>query len=61
MYRYIVMALSVAVAFAVVYTLLDLIFGEPVKWGSLAVESIIFGVIMTVIQFYKERKNNKNT
>jgi len=61
MYRYIVMALSVAVAFAVVYTLLDLIFGEPVKWGSLAVESIIFGVIMTVIQYFKERKNNKNT
>ena len=55
------MALSAAVSFAVVYTLLDLIFGEPVKWGSLAVESIIFGVIMTVIQFYKERKNNKNT
>ncbi len=55
MYRYTVMALSIAVVFAVVYVLLDLVFGDAVDWGGLLFEALAFGIIMTVIQYYKER------
>ena len=59
MYRYTVMAISTAVVFAVVYVLLDLAFGDTVQWGSLAFEAVAFGIVMTGIQYYKGRKNNK--
>ena len=59
MYRYTVMALSTAVVFAVVYVLLDLVFGSTIDWGGLTFESVVFGIIMTGIQYYKERNNNK--
>ena len=59
MYRYTVMALSTTVVFIVVYILLDVIFGKPVDWTSVLFEGVIFGVIMTAIQYYKERNNSK--
>jgi hypothetical protein len=59
MYRYTVMAVSIAVVFAVIYILLDLVFGRPVDWVSVLFESVVFGIVMTVIQYYKERNNNK--
>jgi len=49
------MALSIAVVFAVIYVLLDLVFGDAVDWGGLLFEALAFGIIMTVIQYYKER------
>jgi hypothetical protein len=55
MYRYTVMALSTAVVFGVIYILLDLLFGSVVDWRQVALESIAFGIVMTVIQYYKER------
>ena len=60
MYRYTVMALASAVVFAVVYILLTLIFKTTLDWGALLFESVAFGIIMTVVQYYNERnKNNK--
>jgi len=60
MYRYTVMAVATAIVFAVVYILLTLIFKTTLDWGSLLFESVAFGIIMTVVQYYKERnKNNK--
>ena len=60
MYRYTVMAVATAVVFAVVYILLTLIFKTTLDWGDLLFESVAFGIIMTVVQYYKERnKNNK--
>ena len=60
MYRYTFMAVATAVVFAVVYILLTLIFKTTLDWGDLLFESVAFGIIMTVVQYYKERnKNNK--
>ena len=58
MYRYTVMALSTAVVFVVIYVLLDLLFGSAIKWGSALFEGVVFGLLMTGIQYYKERKDN---
>ena len=57
MYRYTVMALSTAAVFMVIYVLLDLLFKTPVDRASIIFEGIVFGVIMTAIQYYKERKS----
>ena len=56
MYRYTVMALSAAAVFIVMYILLDVLVGKPVDWASVLFEGSAFGVIMTAIQYYKERK-----
>ncbi|MBP3251770.1 MAG: hypothetical protein J6M25_03865 [Prevotella sp.] len=58
MYRYSVMALSTTVVFVVIYVLLDLLFGTAISWGSVLFEGVVFGLLMTGIQYYKERKNN---
>ena len=58
MYRYTVMAVASAVVFAVVYILLTLIFSTTLEWDGLVFESVAFGIIMTVIQYYKERNKN---
>ena len=58
MYRYTVMAVSTAIVFAVVYIILTLIFGTTIDWSGLLFESIAFGIIMTVIQYYSERNKN---
>ena len=58
MYRYTVMAVASAIVFAVVYILLTLIFKTTLEWDGLLFESVAFGVIMTVIQYYKERNKN---
>lgn len=60
MYRYTVMAVSTAVVFAVVYVLLDLFFGSEVDWAGVLFEAVVFGIVMTVIQYYKERNKNLN-
>ena len=59
MYRYTVMALSTAVVFIVIYVLLDVVFKEPVDWGSVLFEGAVFGIIMTGIQYYREKKKQK--
>ena len=59
MYRYTVMTLSTAVVFIVIYVLLDVVFKEPVEWGSVLFEGVVFGIIMTGIQYYKEKKKQK--
>ena len=53
------MAVATAIIFAVVYIILTLIFGTAIDWSGLLFESIAFGIIMTVIQYYSER-NKKN-
>ena len=54
------MAVATAIVFAVVYIILTLIFGTAIDWSGLLFESVAFGIIMTVVQYYKERnKNNK--
>ena len=58
MYRYSVMALSTTVVFVVIYVLLDLLFGTAISWGSVLFEGVVFGLLMTGIQYYNERKNN---
>ena len=58
MYRYTVMAVASAVVFAVVYILLTLIFKTTLEWDGLVFESVAFGIIMTVMQYYKERNKN---
>ena len=58
MYRYTVMAVTTAIVFAVVYIILTLIFGTAIDWSGLLFESIAFGIIMTVIQYYSERNKN---
>ena len=58
MYRYTVMAVASAVVFAVVYILLTLIFKTTLEWDGLVFESVAFGIIMTGIQYYKERNKN---
>ncbi|SHK81948.1 hypothetical protein SAMN05216463_11311 [Xylanibacter ruminicola] len=58
MYRYTVMAVATAIIFAVVYIILTLIFGTAIDWSGLLFESIAFGIIMTVIQYYSERNKN---
>ena len=58
MYRYTVMAVATAIIFAVVYIILTLIFGTAIDWSGLLLESIAFGIIMTVIQYYSERNKN---
>ena len=58
MYRYTVMAVATAIIFAVVYIILTLIFGTAIDWSRLLFESIAFGIIMTVIQYYSERNKN---
>ena len=52
------MAVASAVVFAVVYILLTLIFKTTLEWDGLLFESVAFGIIMTVIQYYKERNKN---
>ena len=52
------MAVASAVVFAVVYILLTLIFSTTLDWGGLVFESVAFGIIMTVMQYYKERNKN---
>ena len=59
MYRYTVMAVATAIVFAVVYIILTLIFGTTIDWSGLLFESVAFGIIMTVVQYYRERNNNK--
>ena len=49
------MALSTAVVFIVIYVLLDVVFKEPVDWVSVLFEGVGFGIIMTGIQYYRER------
>ena len=58
MYRYTVMAVTTAIVFAVVYIILTLIFGTAIDWSGLLFESVAFGIIMTVIQYYSERNKN---
>jgi uncharacterized membrane protein YagU involved in acid resistance len=58
MYRYTVMAVATAIVFAVVYIILTLIFGTAIDWSGLLFESVAFGIIMTVIQYYSERNKN---
>jgi hypothetical protein len=58
MYRYTVMAVATAIVFAVVYIILTLIFGTAIDWSGLLLESVAFGIIMTVIQYYSERNKN---
>ena len=58
MYRYTVMAVSTAIVFAVVYILLTLIFGTTIDWSGLLFESVAFGIVMTVVQYYRERNKN---
>ena len=58
MYRYTVMAVATAIIFAVVYIILTLIFGTAIDWSGLLFESVAFGIIMTVIQYYSERNKN---
>ena len=58
MYRYTIMAVATAVVFAVVYILLTLIFSTTLEWDGLVFESVAFGIIMTVMQYYKERNKN---
>ena len=58
MYRYTVMAVVTAVVFAVVYIILTLIFGTEIDWNGLLFESVAFGIIMTVIQYYSEKNKN---
>ena len=58
MYRYTVMAVATAIVFAVVYVILTLIFGTAIDWSGLLFESVAFGIIMTVIQYYSERNKN---
>ena len=55
MYRYTVMAVSTAIVFAVVYIILTLIFGTTIDWSGLLFESVAFGIVMTVVQYYRER------
>ena len=52
------MAVASAVVFAVVYILLTLIFKTTLEWDGLLFESVAFGIIMTVMQYYKERNKN---
>ena len=52
------MAVASAVVFAVVYILLTLIFKTTLEWDGLVFESVAFGIIMTVMQYYKERNKN---
>jgi len=58
MYRYTVMAVSTAIVFAVVYIILTLIFGTTIDWSGLLFESVAFGIVMTVVQYYRERNKN---
>ena len=58
MYRYTVMAVSTAIIFAVVYIILTLIFGTTIDWSGLLFESVAFGIVMTVVQYYRERNKN---
>ena len=58
MYRYTVMAVATAIVFAVVYILLSLIFRDKLDWDGLLFESVAFGIIMTVVQYYKKRNKN---
>jgi len=55
MYRYTVMFLSTAIAYVVVFLLLDLVFGKPFAWAEYLFGGVVFGAIMTGIQIYKER------
>ena len=52
------MAVATAIVFAVVYVILTLIFGTAIDWSGLLFESVAFGIIMTVIQYYSERNKN---
>ena len=52
------MAVSTAIVFAVVYIILTLIFGTAIDWSGLLFESVAFGIIMSVIQYYSERNKN---
>ena len=58
MYRYTVMAVTTAIIFAVVYIILTLIFGTTIDWSGLLFESVAFGIVMTVVQYYRERNKN---
>ena len=58
MYRYTVMAVATAIVFAVVYIILTLIFGTTIDWSGLLFESVAFGIVMTVVQYYRERNKN---
>ena len=59
MYRYIVMASAIAVTFIIIYVLLDVIFREPIEWSTVLMEGVIFGVVMTVVQYYQEKKKQE--
>ena len=59
MYKYTLMTLSIAVVFIVIYILLDVIFSEPIDWASVLLEGLIFGLIMTGIQYFKEKKKQE--
>ncbi len=59
MYRYIVMASAIAVTFIIIYVLLDVIFHEPIEWSTVLMEGVIFGVVMTVVQYYQEKKKQE--
>lgn len=60
MYRYAVMFFATAVVFVIVFFVLDMVFGSPVSWSRLLFEGTAFGLVMTGVQYYKERNSNKN-
>ena len=51
------MALSIFVFYVAAFTILDLVFAKPLNWTESIGGGLVFTIIMTGIQVYKERKN----
>lgn len=58
MKKYIIRAIVSAVAFTIVYLLLDLVFGKMHSFREYAVQAIIFGVLFGVFGFLDEKGLN---
>lgn len=58
MKKYIIRAIVSAVAFTIVYLLLDLVFGKMHSFREYAVQAVIFGVLFGVFGFLDEKGLN---
>ena len=56
MSKYIIKALSTAVIFGVVYLLLGVLFKFPVQCDEAIVTAVVFGIVVTAIEYIKHRK-----
>ena len=56
MSKYIIKALSTAVIFGVIYLLLGVLFKFPVQCDEAIVTAVVFGIVVTAIEYIKHRK-----